>query len=118
MTGNIKGENKKFNFSTINVPSFMYKVIIAIIDDKYYIIAYCMPNKSATDETNIDIFLITIKELNMKLDFDLEKIIKELTFGNELLQLRSIEKPSICMDKKLKKQMKRSKLYGEIILYR
>jgi len=62
-TGSIPGETKTFGRSTINVPSHMYKIIVATRDDGVYAGAFVMPNKPATDEVTVDKFYRPIKSV-------------------------------------------------------
>jgi DNA/RNA endonuclease G (NUC1) len=119
LTGNIKGENKKFNDSVLNIPSYMYKIVIICANDKYYGIAYMMPNKTATDGKPLNEFMLPISKLSNILkkimNFDIYKRINKLTKNAKLYELTELESPNITITNSLKQNMKSSKLYGKLI---
>lgn len=119
LTGSIKGDMKTFNNSTINIPSYMYKIIIVYTNDKYYIIAYKMPNERATDSVPISNFMIDVSKMLTiifkEMNFDISKIITKITQHNKVYDLAKITNPNIIITPNLKQNMLSSKLYGKLI---
>lgn len=79
-TGSVKGEDRKFGKSTINVPSHMYKIIVVTTSDGVFAGSFVMPNKPATDEVPIERFYKSVKSTANMIEnasgFDVFRLLK------------------------------------------
>lgn len=119
LTGSVPGETKRFGKSVINVPSHMYKVVIAT-DAKgdRYSACYLMPNRPGTDEVRIDKFHTDpealARLLMLKSGFDLKAVVGSVG-GAGAKPLEEVRPLFPAMTDSLRTQMKASRLYGELV---
>lgn len=119
LTGSVPGTDKKFGESVINVPSHMYKVIIATDDkgDKYSV-AYMMPNRAGADEFRIDKYVVEMSFLEIALSgsagFDLARIV-DYTGGKGAKPLKLVHRLRPEATSELRAQVLSSRLNGNIV---
>lgn len=119
LTGSVPGENATFGPSTINVPSHMYKVIIASDNTgNKYVASYMMPNKPGTDEVRIDRFHVSLSHLATALmqaaGFDVVRIVGSVGgTGAKPMKLVYPLYPEMTAETRL--QMRASRLHGRLV---
>lgn len=120
LTGSVPAARERaFGASRINVPTHMYKVIIATsATGQVYSACYLMPNRPGTDEVPIDRFLIEQAALEDKLcrasGFDLRRIIGSAG-GTGARPLALVHGLVPEMTDTLRGQMRASRLHGRLV---
>ena len=117
LTGSISGNTKTFNNTIMNVPKQMYKIILILIDNKWYEISFLMNNIPYYKCKSIRNYIVSINKivnlLSKKMDFNLIELLQNLTNDKKINHYRGEIKEII--DSKLKNQLLSSQLYGKII---
>lgn len=119
LTGSVPGKDATFGKSTINVPSHMYKVVVAT--DRYgktYSVAYMMPNNAGTCDIRIDKFVVSSSVLERVLmdsaGFDVVRIVGSVGgTGAKPLKLVHPIRPKITSE--LKALVRSSRMNGDIV---
>lgn len=106
LTGSIPAkENTKLDDLRVNIPTFMYKIIIVIgKNGKMYQIAFMCPNKMIMPEGNaveIDRYLITINDLSNKCGINLHMLIN--VFLMNIDKMRNVKTMKRSIHGKIKK---------------
>ncbi len=116
INGNIKGKDKVFNGSKMNIPSYMYKIIIYEKNNKNYYICFVAKNKAYYLDEDIKKYKNQNYDLS-KYNMDLNKF--QNKFGLKLLSkslnLEKSNEDYILADKNRITQIQNATLYGSII---
>lgn len=124
-TGNIIGENMKFNDTIINIPSHMFKVVTAL-DKKnpniMYIASFLIPNKRPTEKIyKLFTYLSSLKDIIELSNINLFQLFTYYSgYKSDCTELQTIKRKEridvhLTDNIKLVKQMKSSYLYGILI---
>lgn len=123
LTGSVPGNApRRFGASVIDVPTHMYKVLVATdAEGRTHSACFLMPNAPGTDEVRIDKFCVEQAELERVLaraaGFDLRRVVGSVgATGARPLRLVRALRPT--MTDALRAQMQASRLHGRLVYSR
>jgi DNA/RNA endonuclease G (NUC1) len=117
ITGNIPNNSKKkFNTSFVNIPTFVYKIVLLTVGNTKYIGAFLIPNMHMEEVDPISSYCTTVKHIQEKVGVDLKKLI-ESYYGpwTKIKDLREVDSISPGVNKEIKRMVDTSNIYSKLI---